>query len=222
MKFTPPAPRLLPLTIVALAALLVLKSVVLVRAAAPLTAAATPAAASPAATTPAATTPAAATPSLAATAVPCRAEATGPIAPPISDAERKLLLDLRGRRAELDARAHALSVREATLGAAEKQLALRVQQLDALQKRLEALDAERKAHEEANWKGLVKLYSVMKPRDAATIFNDLDLNVLLPVLDRMQERNAAPILADMQPARARLVTAELAKIRLQATTPAAP
>jgi flagellar motility protein MotE (MotC chaperone) len=217
MKFTPPAPRLLPLTIVALAALLVLKSVVLVRAAAPLTAAA-----SPAATTPAATTPAAATPSLAATAVPCRAEATGPIAPPISDAERKLLLDLRGRRAELDARAHALSVREATLGAAEKQLALRVQQLDALQKRLEALDAERKAHEEANWKGLVKLYSVMKPRDAATIFNDLDLNVLLPVLDRMQERNAAPILADMQPARARLVTAELAKMRLQATTPAAP
>ncbi len=212
MKFSPPAPRLLPLTIAALAALLVLKSVALVRAAAPLGAAAAPAAvvAAPAAS-PALTAPAA-----------CHVTATGPIAPPISDAERKLLLDLRARKAELDQRAKALELREATLGAAEKQLALRVQQLDALQKRLETLNAERKAHEEANWQGLVKVYSLMRPRDAATIFDKLDLDVLLPVLDRMKERNAAPILAAMQPARARLVTDELAKLRLKATTPVAP
>ena len=76
-----------------------------------------------------------------------------------------------------------------------------------LQKRLEALEAARKEREDASWRGLVKLYETMKPRDAATIFNDLDLPVLLPVLDRMKEAKAAPVLAAMQPERARLVTA---------------
>jgi flagellar motility protein MotE (MotC chaperone) len=152
----------------------------------------------------------------------CRTEASEPAAPPISDSERVLLLDLRGRRAELDAQAAALAVRQATLGAAEKRLAGRLDELNALQKRLEALEAERQAHDEANWRGLVKLYEAMKPRDAATIFNDLDLPVLLPVGDRMKEAKAAPVLAAMQPERARQVTAELAQLRTRAVTPAGP
>ena len=48
----------------------------------------------------------------------------------------------------------------------------------------------------------------MKPRDAAAIFNDLDMPVLLQVLDRMKEAKAAPILAAMQPDRAREATTE--------------
>ena len=42
-------------------------------------------------------------------------------------------------------------------------------------------------HEDASWQGLVKLYEAMKPRDAATIFNDLEMPVLLQVVDRMKE-----------------------------------
>ena len=63
----------------------------------------------------------------------------------------------------------------------------------------------------------------MKPAQAAAIFNDLDPAVLLPVLDRMAERRAAPVLAAMLPDRARQATADLAKLRNQAnTTMAAP
>jgi len=40
--------------------------------------------------------------------------------------------------------------------------------------------------------------------------------VLLQVLDRMNERKAAPVLAAMQPERARQVTAELAEMRAKA------
>jgi len=214
----------------AMVSLLVWKSVVLVRAAVPAETA--PAASSPTPPKPAA---GAAAGSHAEPAHPdptrpdpargepaCRTEATGPVEPPISDSERTLLLDLRGRRAELDAQAAALAAREATLGAAEKRLAGRLDELNALQKRLEALGAERQAHEEANWRGLVKLYETMRPRDAAGIFNDLDLAVLLPVLDRMKEAKAAPVLAAMQPERARQVTAELAQMRTRAVTPAGP
>lgn len=144
-----------------------------------------------------------------------------PAPPPVGDAERALLQDLRARKLELDARDRATSEREAVLSAAEHKLSERVEQLTALQARLEALDTERKAHDEANWTGLVRTYEVMKPRDAAAIFNDLDLAVLLPVLDRMKDAKAALVLAAMQPERARLVTAKLAQMRNQPSQVAA-
>jgi flagellar motility protein MotE (MotC chaperone) len=220
MRITLPVPRLLPLTMAAMVSLLVLKSAALVRAA--MADEAPPAAAASSPPKPPAAAAAAPRPNPAPAEPACRTEASEPAAPPISDSERALLLDLRGRRAELDAQAAALAVREATLGAAEKRLAGRLDELNALQKSLEALEADRQAHDEANWRGLVKLYEAMKPRDAATIFNDLDLPVLLPVVDRMKEAKAAPILAAMQPERARQVTAELAQLRTRAVTPAGP
>ncbi len=135
---------------------------------------------------------------------------------PVTESERKLLSELRQRRLELDAREAALAAREATLNAVDHRLASRVEQLTALQHQLEDLEKERKARDEANWSGLVKTYEAMKPRDAATIFNDLDMPVLLPVIDRMKEAKLAPILSAMQPERARQATSELAQMRLKA------
>lgn len=193
MKRKLPAPRLLPITIVAMAVVLGVRSVALVRAAAP------------------AEAPAAAPPAHAATAAPSPAPPASP--PMMSEGERSLLLDLRKRSAELDARDAALKQRESVLAAAEARLTARLDQLNNLQQRLEALNAARRQREEANWRGLVKLYETMRPRDAGAIFNDLDLPVLLPILDRMKAAKAAAVLAAMQPDRARLVTAELARLR---------
>jgi flagellar motility protein MotE (MotC chaperone) len=85
-----------------------------------------------------------------------------------------------------------------------------------VQRKLEALETAREERDDANWAGLVKLYESMKPRDAAAIFNDLDMPILLQVLDRMKEAKAAPVLAAMQPERARQVTAQLAELRRRA------
>ena len=68
--------------------------------------------------------------------------------------------------------------------------------------------AARREREDTSWKGLVKVYEAMKPRDAATIFNDLEMPVLLQVVDRMKEAKAAPVLAAMQPDKARDLTAQ--------------
>jgi flagellar motility protein MotE (MotC chaperone) len=83
----------------------------------------------------------------------------------------------------------------------------------ALQKKLEALEAARQEREDTSWQRLVKLYETMKPRDAATIFNELEMPVLLQVVDRMKEAKAAPVLAAMQPDKARDVTTQIAKLR---------
>lgn len=150
------------------------------------------------------------------------AEPAPPLPPPepaVSEAERALLLDLRQRRQALDAREAALGTREQVLGAAEKRLADRVTELQSLQGRLEEMEAARRTRDEANWRGLVKLYESMKPREAAAIMNDLDQPVLLEVFDRMKEAKAAAVLAAMQPERARQVTADLARLRTRANTP---
>ncbi len=213
-----PRPRLLPVTIVAMSTLLTLKSVVLMQAIAgepgP------PPAAAPGReagrlvdqTTPGArfATPAASQPH----------DRDQDQATPPSEAERAILLDLRHRRLMLDARARDLDQRQAELAAADRRLADRVQQLASLQSRLEALEASRQQHSAENWAGLVKVYEAMKPREAAAIFDVLDMQVLLQVLDRMQERRAAAVLAAMQPDRARLATQMLAELRTRAVTPA--
>jgi flagellar motility protein MotE (MotC chaperone) len=224
-------PRLLPATIVAMALLLLLKSVSLVWAAtggsAPGPASGT-AGGSGGGSAGAAVGAGNGAPPGAAGAAAVPATAAGPAmraamapepAAPVSEAERALLLDLRHRRDALDARGRALDERSAMLAAAESRLSARVDQLGALQTKLEQLESDRQAHDDANWSGLVHVYETMKPREAAQIFDALDMQVLLAVLDRMQPRRAAPVLAAMQPDRARLATQMLAEMRTRAITP---
>jgi flagellar motility protein MotE (MotC chaperone) len=204
--------RLLPITIFALAGLLAVKSADLVRAAAT-----TQDAGPQVVTTAQAATPAEHPPPPQA-ATPSVPEETGP--PPVTDGERTVLLELRQRREELDARDAASASRESVLAAAEQKLSARIGELQTLQKKLEALDAARREREDASWQGLVKLYEAMKPRDAATIFNDLEMPVLLQVVDRMKEAKAAPVLAAMQPDKARDLTAKIAQMRTRRDGPA--
>lgn len=139
-----------------------------------------------------------------------------PAEPPITGAERAILMELRQRRQELDQRAAALSEKEAVMGAAQDKLQARIEELRGLQQKLEGLDAERRRQEDASWQGLVKLYETMKPREAATIFNDLAMPILVQVMDRMKDAKAAAILAAMEPEKARLLTQSLARLRTHA------
>ena len=145
------------------------------------------------------------------------APAPPPANPEISMAERQLLQDLRNRRTELDTRERLLQQREAVLDAAEHRLTARIAELAALQTRLEEMEKARQEHIEANWTGLVKVYETMKPKEAAAIFNDMDMPVLLQVMDRMKDAKAALILGAMQPDRARTITAQLAAMRTHST-----
>ncbi len=226
-------PRLLPATIATMSALLLLKSALLVQAAAEEPAAAKASEAAPAMAAVSASPPvhaAAAAPRAGTSLSAAPPEAAAPAGigtqpAPMSDGERAVLLSLRARREALDNQARALDQRAAELDAAGHRLEERVRQLAALQTRLEDLEAGRQAHRTENWAGLVKTYEAMKPREAAAIFDALDMQVLLQVLDRMQERRAAPVLAAMQPDRARLATQLLAEMRTRATAvpePAAP
>jgi flagellar motility protein MotE (MotC chaperone) len=159
-----------------------------------------------------------ATPPPAAPAAPANAAppvAAPPVAAPSPEAvaERAVLEALRARRAEIEARERQAAARETVAVAAERRLTQRVEELSALQQRLEALERERTEREEAGLRGLVKLYEGMRPRDAAAIFDDLEMPVLVRIMDRMREAKASPVMGAMRPERARVLTAELARFR---------
>ena len=148
--------------------------------------------------------------------------AAPPAASPISDSERAVLLELRQRRQELERRDATVAARESALTATEQKITARVEELRALQSQLAGLDSARQQREDANWQSLVKVYETMKPREAAAIFNDLTMPVLLPLVSRMKEAKAAAILAAMTSDKAREVTAQLAKSKGRIDTLAAP
>lgn len=136
---------------------------------------------------------------------------------PEQRAEQAVLEGLRARRLAIDAREQAMAARDVVLAAAERRLAQRIEELSALQQRLEMADRQRGEREDAGWKQLVKLYEGMRPRAAATIFDELELPVLVQVVDRMREAKAAAVLGVMRPERARLLTTELARHRARLT-----
>jgi flagellar motility protein MotE (MotC chaperone) len=133
--------------------------------------------------------------------------------------EQQILERLAARRAELDARETELAMRLDLVAAAEAKLEERTQALLALEARVNALVEEQKAVEEGDFAGLIAMYEVMKPSEAAIIFDELDMNVLLRVARGINPRKMSPILAKMEPERAQDLTVALAQ---DATQPAEP
>ncbi len=136
----------------------------------------------------------------------------------LSEAEIETLQDLAARRRELERREREIETRDALLAAAEKRVDEKIAELRRLKGEMEALIDSHDEQEKAKIQSLVKVYENMKPKDAARIFGELDMDVLLAVVGRMKERKIAPILAEMNPDRAKLITTELAQRREIAQT----
>ena len=131
----------------------------------------------------------------------------------MTNEEISLLQSLSKRREEIERRARGLEEREVLLQAAERRIEEKVAVLKELQKVVEDLLNEQKDVTESQYGSLVKIYENMKPKSAARIFEELDLEILLPVIARMKERKIALILAKMNAQKAKTITTELAQRR---------
>jgi len=136
--------------------------------------------------------------------------------PSPSAAERAILERLQERRQELEKRARELDIREGLIADAEKRVESKLMQIKEGQQQLAAEAQKKEEAEAARFKGLVTMYESMKPRDAAKIFDRLEVNVLLQVASMMSPRSMSEILALMSPDRAEQLTVELAN-RAQAS-----
>lgn len=125
----------------------------------------------------------------------------------------ELLQSLAERRKELEERERALDQREGLLAAAEYRIEQKISELTKVKGEIEALIKKYDEQEEEQLRSVVKIYETMKPKDAARIFDELDMEVLLQVINRMKASKTAPVLAKMSPVRAKEITARIAERR---------
>lgn len=126
-----------------------------------------------------------------------------------TQSEVDLLQKLAARREELDGRSHELDTRDALLNAAEERIDLKIGEIKSLQESIQKLIAQYNQLEDNKIKSLVNIYEKMKPKDAARIFNELEMPTLIAVIERMKDTKTAPIMAQMDSARAKSLTSEL-------------
>lgn len=128
-----------------------------------------------------------------------------------SDIKKEVFQDLTKRRTELELKERKLGEREALLEAAQKELDKKVTEMEGLRDELRDLLKQQTAEEAARIQSLVKIYSGMKPKDAARIFNTLDTDILMDVIGNMPESKAGGIIALMDADRAKALTTLLAE-----------
>lgn len=128
-----------------------------------------------------------------------------------SAAELDVLQSLSKRRDELDKREQQVVQHEALLKAAEGEVDRKIAELNKIKKELVDLLNKQQAVQDERVNSLVKIYENMKPKEAARIFDTLEMDVLLAVIGKMSERKSSPILASMDPEKARIVTIKLSE-----------
>ncbi len=127
-----------------------------------------------------------------------------------SPGERAVLERLQDRRHELDTRKRDIEMRETLLKAAEKRLEAKVMELRDMESRVNTAMGRRDKAEANRFKSIVAMYENMKAKDAARIFDRLDIRILVEVSTQMNPRKMSEILAMMTPESAEKPTVESA------------
>src|SRR5713226_10212737 len=130
---------------------------------------------------------------------------------PISASERAILERLQSRRQELDARAREIDIRESLLKAAEKRIESRVDELKAVESRITTATGQKAESDTARFKGIITMYEGMKPKDAARVFDRLEMSVLFEIASQIAPRKMSDILGLMAPEAAERLTIEMAR-----------
>jgi flagellar motility protein MotE (MotC chaperone) len=130
---------------------------------------------------------------------------------PVSASERAILERLQARRQELEQRAREIEIRESLLKSAEKRIEGRVEEMKATEAKISTATGQKAEQDAARFKGIITMYEGMKPKDAAKVFDRLEMSVLYDIASQIAPRKMSDILGLMQPEAAERLTVELAR-----------
>ncbi|MBN9543289.1 MAG: hypothetical protein J0G32_05810, partial [Alphaproteobacteria bacterium] len=125
-------------------------------------------------------------------------------------ADYEMFSRLKQRRKDLEEREKTITDKENIIIVSERRMNEKVAEIKKLREDIRSMLNTYKTEQQEKIDSLVKIYSNMKPKEAARIFEELDMSTLLTVIARMKEAKSAPILAEMNPIKARDITIELA------------
>jgi flagellar motility protein MotE (MotC chaperone) len=136
-----------------------------------------------------------------------------------SPSERAILERLQQRREELARQASELDMRENLLKAAEQRIAARIAELKQLEATVGTAQREKEEADAQRMRSLVVMYEAMKPKDAARIFDRLDIGILVDVTTAMKPAKVADVLAAMDSDAAKRLTVALANRAMPRAAP---
>ena len=128
-------------------------------------------------------------------------------------AEQGLSGELATHRQAMQGQAEALQHQQKALEQEQKELDEKLQALGRNASELSAQQEQRRQAVEQSIARLAHIYEQMPPRDAAAMFNILDMRVLVPVAQHMIPRRISDVIGNMQPDRANILSQYLAGIR---------
>jgi flagellar motility protein MotE (MotC chaperone) len=131
--------------------------------------------------------------------------------PTVSPSERAILERLQSRRQELEARAREIDIRESLLKAAERRIDSQAQELKATESRITTATQQKAEADNARFKGIITMYEGMKPKDAAKVFDHLEMPVLIEIATQIAPRKMSDILGLMTTEAAERLTVEMAR-----------
>jgi len=134
-----------------------------------------------------------------------------PPVPDINETDFEVLQELAKRRRTLAKRERSLVIREGILKAVEKRLDQKLAELKRIQVALQTNIDKTQKQRNDQIDRLVKIYTNMKAKKAALVFDELAIPIVIKVVTRMKASSSAPILAAMNPKRVKVITAELAR-----------
>jgi flagellar motility protein MotE (MotC chaperone) len=129
---------------------------------------------------------------------------------PASPAERAILERLQERRQELESRGREIELRENLLKAAEKKYEDHASELRELESSAGGAMKRKEDAEAQRLKNLITTYENMKAKDAARIFDRLEMRILVDVASQINPRRMSDILGQMSSEAAERLTVELA------------
>lgn len=123
-----------------------------------------------------------------------------------TQSEIQILQELAERREALDLRSREIDKKAVQLKVSEQEIDKRLKQMQEYEQKLKLLIQEYNAKEKAKITSLVKVYASMKPKEAARIFETLDLEVTVALLKEMKPSVSSAILAQISPVKAKAIT----------------
>ena len=111
-------------------------------------------------------------------------------------------LGMNERSQSLEAREGDVLEMENDVEVEKAVLAEEYNKLEGLRKKLEASVGQVEEAQQKSVKKLAKMYEAMPAKEAASILSGMDLEIVLSVLRQMKDRQAAKIMAALDPSRA--------------------
>ncbi len=151
-------------------------------------------------------------------AAPATAQSSAPPLAPVdpglsalnlTQTEIDTLQQLAARREELEQRERQIDRRQDLLSAAETRIDRKIVELKELQGVIDGLLVKHDEQQLRELRRAVKTYESMKPKDAAAIFNTMEMATLLSIAEQMREAKLAPVMASMTVEKANELTVKL-------------